>query len=367
MAKAIKTPFYEKHVELGAKLVEFAGYIMPVQYSGIIDEHLTTRESAGIFDLSHMGEFLLTGKSVAGALNKLVTNDVEKLKPGRALYTPITTPEGGIVDDILVYRDDDDAFMLVVNAANVKKDAAWFTSRFPKTVNFKDLSLATGLIAVQGPQSEAIIDAATEEEFSELKYYEFRMSEIDGVPVRISRTGYTGEDGFEVYMDGDKGSDVWDVLYGLTSGVGGVPVGLGARDTLRLEMKYCLYGNDIDETTTPLEAGIGWTVKFAKADFLGKRPLEKQRDEGIKRNLAGFVMEDQGVPRRGFAVTDAKGAALGTVTSGSYSPSLKLNIGLAYLNRPSDAPGTEILVGIRGKPRAAKVVDTPFLKLLGGA
>ena len=364
MSKITKTPFYEKHVDLKAKIVEFAGFYMPVQYTGIMDEHCTVRELAGIFDLSHMGEFHLCGKEAPAALNKLVTNNVEKLKVGRVLYTPICTPEGGIVDDILVYRLAEDQYMLVVNASNIKKDWEWLSKRLPKTVTFEDRSLATGLVAVQGPQSEAILNEATGEDLSDLKYYSWRNVEIDGTRVLLSRTGYTGEDGFEVYVGAEEGDDVWDTLYALTTGVGGVPVGLGARDTLRLEMKYCLYGNDIDETTSPLEAGIGWTVKMDKGDFVGRDALARQEQEGLRRRLVGFVMEETGVPRHGFDVAAPDGTPIGHVTSGAPSPSVKMNIGLAYVNLPYDAIGTPLKVIIRGTPRSARVVDTPFLKLL---
>jgi aminomethyltransferase len=366
MTKAIKTPLYDKHVSLGAKMVEFAGFMMPVQYSSIIDEHVTVRENAGIFDLSHMGEIYFSGKGAPAALNKLVTNDVEKLKEGKALYTPICTAEGGIVDDVLVYRDADESYMLVVNATNVKKDYDWIKERAPKGVKVEDRSLETALVAVQGPQSEAVLAEAAADDLSELHYYEFEASVIDNIPVRVSRTGYTGEDGFEVYVDAARAPEVWDVLYDLTTGVGGVPVGLGARDTLRLEMKYCLYGNDIDEGTTPLEAGIGWTVKFDKGDFVGRERLAQQKKEGVKRKLAGFVMVDAGIPRHDFGIINIEEKRIGRVTSGSFSPSLRENIGLGYLDLPYNEVGTEILVEIRKKPRLARVVETPFLKLLGG-
>ncbi len=367
MPKAVKTPLYEKHVALGAKMVEFAGFVMPVSYTGIIDEHVTVRELAGIFDLSHMGEFAVRGKGAPKALNKVVTNDVEKLPEGKALYTPICTPGGGIVDDLLVYRDGDEEFMLVVNAANIAKDYKWCGAKLPKALAPEDRSAETALIAVQGPQSEAILGEATGEDLGEVRYYEHRLTDIDGVPVRLSRTGYTGEDGFEVYVTGERAGEVWDVLFELTTGIGGVPVGLGARDTLRLEMKYCLYGNDIDEETTPLEADIGWTVKFDKSGFIGKKALEKQRKAGVTRKLAGFVMVDAGVPRHGFEVINVDGKRIGRVTSGTYSPSLRENIGLAYLDVPNDKEGTEILVQVRKKPRLARVVATPFLKLLSSS
>lgn len=366
MAKAIKTSLYDRHVSLGGKMVAFAGFIMPLQYSGIIDEHVTVRENAGIFDLSHMGEFYVSGKGAPAALNKLVSNNVEKLKVGKALYTPVCTPQGGIVDDILVYRDADETFMLVVNASNIEKDYDWVVGHLAKGLTVEDKSLQTALVAVQGPQSETVLTEALADDLSELRYYEFIFSVIDDMPVRVSRTGYTGEDGFEVYVDAARAGEVWDVLFELTSGIGGVPVGLGARDTLRLEMKYCLYGNDIDEGTTPLEAGIGWTVKFDKGDFIGKETLVAQKNDGVKRRLAGFVMVDPGIPRHDCGIINIEEKSIGGVTSGSYSPSLRENIGLGYLELPYDDVGTEILVDIRKKPRLARVVETPFLKLIGG-
>jgi aminomethyltransferase len=366
MGPALPTPLYDKHVALGAKMVEFVGFVMPLQYTGILDEHVTVRETAGLFDLSHMGEVYVSGKGAPAALNQIVTNNVEKLRVGKALYTPMCTPKGGIVDDVLVYRDADERYMVVVNASNIAKDYEWLRKHLPSAVEVEDESLETALIAVQGPQSEAIVGEALGEELSNVEYYESGFYVLDGVGVRVSRTGYTGEDGFEVYVAAEQAGEVWDALYDLTYGVGGVPVGLGARDTLRLEMKYCLYGNDIDETTTPLEAGLGWTVKFDKGDFYGKKPLEKQKQKGITRALSGFVMVDPGVPRPGCGIIDVDGNDLGRVTSGSYSPSLRENIGLGYLARPHDDVGTEILIDIRKKPRLARVVETPFLKLLGG-
>ena len=367
MGKAIKTPLYDRHVSLGGKMVEFAGFVMPVQYSGIIDEHVTVRENAGIFDLSHMGEFHVSGKGAPAALNKLVANNVEKLKIGKALYTPVCTPQGGIVDDSLVYRDEDEAFMLVVNASNIEKDYGWVVSHLPKSLTVEDKSLQTALVAVQGPQSEAIMTEALAQDLNEIRYYQFEFSVIDDIPIRLSRTGYTGEDGFEVYVDAARAGEVWDVLFDLTTGIGGVPVGLGARDTLRLEMKYCLYGYDIDESTTPLEADIRWTVKFDKGDFVGKETLIAQKNDGVKRKLAGFVMVDPGIPRHDYGIINIEEKSIGRVTSGSYSPSLRENIGLGYLELPYDDVGTEILVDIRNKPRLARVVETPFLKLIGGS
>jgi aminomethyltransferase len=368
MLKPVKTPFYDKHVALGAKMVEFAGYIMPVQYTGIINEHRTVRETAGIFDLSHMGEFFVSGAAAAEELGRLVTNDVSKLEVGQALYTPMCIESGGIVDDLLVYRISNVEYMMVVNAANIEKDWKHVCGLLPKTVDTENRSLETALVAVQGPRSEPILEDATGESLGDLEYFLHKYTEIADTPVTLSRTGYTGEDGFEVYVDADIAEPVWDELYNLTVEAGGTPIGLGARDTLRMEMKYCLYGNDIDETTTPYEAGIAWTVKLKKLiDFVGKKALEEQKKTGIKRLLVGFVMVDKGVPRHGYNVFDAnpkKAKKIGIVTSGGYGPSVDRNIGLAYVPADSTETGTEIYIEIRGKKVAAEVCDTPFLKLL---
>lgn len=369
MSKPIKTAFYDRHVALGARMVEFAGYVMPVQYTSIIDEHRVVRETAGIFDLSHMGEFFVSGSSAAEELDRLVTNNVSKLEVGQALYTPMCIESGGIVDDLLVYRISNVEYMLVVNAANIDKDWKHVTRLLPKTVDAENRSLETALVAVQGPRAEPILEDALGARLGELEYYHHMYAEIAETPVTLSRTGYTGEDGFEVYVDADIAGPVWDELYNLTVEARGVPVGLGARDTLRLEMKYCLYGNDIDETTTPYEAGIGWTVKLKKPiGFVGKEVLVKQKEEGTERTLAGFVMVDKGVPRHSYDVFDGGGSKaekIGRVTSGSYGPSVDRNIGLAYLPTGSSEIGTEIFIGIRNKKVAAEVCDTPFLKLLG--
>jgi len=366
MSKAIKTPFYEKHIELGARMVEFVGFAMPVQYSGIVEEHRKVRETAGIFDLSHMGEFFVSGAAAAEELDRLVTNNVSKLEVGEALYTPICVKSGGIVDDLLVYRLSDVEYMMVVNAANIEKDWKHVSKLLPKTVDSEDRSLKTALVAVQGPLAEPILEDALGARLDEMEYYHHIYAEIAETPVTLSRTGYTGEDGFEVYIDVDVAGPVWDELYDLTVEAGGAPVGLGARDTLRMEMKYCLYGNDIDETTTPYEAGIGWTVKLKKPiDFVGKEALAKQKDEGIKRELVGFVMTEKGVPRHGYDVfAGAAKKKVGQVTSGGYGPSVDRNIGLAYVPVELAEIGTELYVGIREKRVAAEVCETPFLKLL---
>lgn len=367
MSKTIKTPFYEKHIELGARMVEFAGFAMPVQYSGIVEEHRKVRETAGIFDLSHMGEFFVSGADAAYELDSLVTNNVSKLEVGEALYTPMCVESGGIVDDLLVYRISNVEYMMVVNAANIEKDWKHVKKFLPKTVDVENRSLETALVAVQGPLAEPILEDALGARLNELEYYHHMYAELAETPVTLSRTGYTGEDGFEVYVDADIALPVWDELYDLTVEAGGVPVGLGARDTLRMEMKYCLYGNDIDETTTPYEAGIGWTVKLKKPiDFVGKKTLVKQKEVGVKRELVGFVMTDKGVPRPGYDVfSGAKEKKVGLVTSGGYGPSVDRNIGLAYVPTELTEIGTELHVEIREKRVAAEVCDTPFLKLLG--
>lgn len=369
MSKAIKTPFYEKHLELGAKMVEFAGYVMPVQYTSIVDEHRKVRETAGIFDLSHMGEFFVSGAAAAEEIDKLVTNNVSELEVGQALYTPMCIKSGGIVDDLLVYRISNVEYMMVVNAANIEKDWKHVKKLLPKTVDSENRSLETALVAIQGPRAEPILEDALGVRLNELEYFHHIYAEIAETPVTLSRTGYTGENGFEVYVDADIAESVWDELYELTVEAGGVPVGLGARDTLRMEMKYCLYGNDIDETTTPYEAGIGWTVKMKKpVDFIGKKVLVKQKEDGVKRELVGFVMTDKGVPRHGYSIFDGGGAKakkVGDVTSGGYGPSVDRNIGLAYVPNEMSEIGTELYVEIRGKRVAAEVCETPFLKLLG--
>jgi aminomethyltransferase len=368
MPKTIKTPFYEKHLELGAKMVEFAGFVMPISYSGIIEEHRKVRETAGIFDLSHMGEFFFSGAAAAEAIDKLVTNNVSKLEVGQALYTPMCIETGGIVDDLLVYCIGNVEYMMVVNAANIEKDWKHVSKLLSKAVDSENRSLQTALVAVQGPLAEPIMEDALGVHLNELEYFHHIYTEIAETPVTLSRTGYTGENGFEVYVDADIARPVWDELYELTVEAGGVPVGLGARDTLRMEMKYCLYGNDIDETTTPYEAGIGWTVKLKKpVDFVGKEVLVKQKKDGVKRELVGFVMTDRGVPRHGYDVFDrgdAKAKKIGDVTSGGYGPSVDRNIGIAYVPTEMSEIGTELYVEIRDKRVAAEVCETPFLKLL---
>lgn len=363
MAEGKQTPFYERNVALGGRMVEFAGYAMPVQYTSIIEEHRTTRKTVGMFDLSHMGEFWARGRQAAAALDYAVANNVPRLEIGQALYTPICLENGGIVDDLLIYRVGAEEYMLVPNAANIVKDWEHLKALMPLDVEFEDRSNRTGLIAVQGPKSQAILEEAAGISLDDLAFYHFLQdAKIAGQKVIISRTGYTGELGYEIYVEDDQDQlAVWDAIYPLLAEAGGCAVGLGARDTLRLEMKYCLYGNDIDETTNPLEAGIGWTVKLKRdEDFLGKAALVEQKENGLTRKLVGFTMIDTGIARQGYDiyVADEK---VGYVTSGTKSPSLDISIGLGYVTKPYDKIGTDIWIDIRGKRKQAVVAETPFV------
>ena len=355
-----RTPLYHIHKQLGARLIEFGGWEMPVQYSGIIDEHLTVRANIGIFDLSHMGEIEIRGAGALPLIQKLITNDAErKLVDGRILYTPMCNETGGIVDDVVVYRFQADRYMFVVNATNIGGDFDWICAHNDTGAEIENRSDETVLIALQGRNAPAVLRTLTNIELTALKYFWFTEGDVAGVPTIISRTGYTGEVGFELYAKADRGADLWNAVYEAMAAIGGKPVGLGARDTLRLEMKYCLYGNDINETTTPLEAGLDWTTSFDKGDFIGRDALIKQRTEGFKRRLVGFQMLNRSVARPDYPVY-RKNQHIGTVTSGLPSPSLKCNIGLAYLPIEQSMINAKIDINIRGKHHPAKVVHTPF-------
>jgi aminomethyltransferase len=357
-----RTPLYETHKQLNARLIEFGGWKMPVQYSGIIDEHLAVRSNAGLFDLSHMGEIEVRGSGALPLIQKLMTNDAaSRLVDGRILYTPMCTESGGIVDDLLVYRFAADRYMLVVNASNIAKDFDWICAHNDTAAEIENRSDDTVLIALQGQNSAKILQPLTGVELEPIEYYWFVEGEIAGVPTIISRTGYTGEFGFEFYTAAAHAETLWNAVYEATAAAGGKPIGLGARDTLRLEARLCLYGNDIDETTTPLEAGLGWTVAFDKGDFIGRDVLIKQRDEGIKRRLVGFQMLDRSIARSHYPIY-RKDRHIGEVTSGAPSPSLKCNVGLAYLPIERSKINAKFDVEIRGKRHPAKVVRTPFYK-----
>ena len=355
-----RTPLYELHRELGAKLIDFGGWEMPVQYAGILEEHRAVRERVGIFDVSHMGEFEVSGPGSLHALQWLTPNDVGGLTDGRVHYSAFLTERGTFVDDLLVYRKAADAYLLVVNASNTPKDFAWARSHSRGDATIDDASDRYALIAVQGPRAAALISRAAENDPTGLAYYAFRETRVFGAPALVSRTGYTGEDGFEIYLAPDHAENVFRKLLQEGEAEGAVPCGLGARDTLRLEAKMALYGNDIDDTVTPWEADLGWIVKMKKGDFLGREALERQRAEGVARKLVGFEMVDRGIARHGYPARAPHGE--GVVTSGTHSPTLGKPIGLAMLPTPDGEIGTEFQVDIRGRAAKAQVVPTPFYK-----
>ena len=357
--KLKRTPLYNIHKELGARLVEFGGWEMPVQYSSIIDEHLTIRSNVGIFDVSHMGELEIRGPESLSLIQKLITNDASKLVDGQVFYTPMCTETGGIVDDLLVYRFAADRYMFVVNASNIEKDLAWIHAHNKAGIEIENRSDETALIALQGRNAPQCLQTLTDVDLTAVKYYRFTAGEVAGIPTIISRTGYTGEIGFELYVQAEYGADLWNAVYEVANAIGGKPIGLGARDTLRLEARLCLYGNDIDETTTPLEAGLRWTVAFDKGSFIGREALIRQNGEGITCRLVGFQMLDRSIARAHHAVYH-KDQYIGEVTSGAPAPSLKYNIGLAYLPIEVSKINTKIEIEIRGKRHPAKVVRTPF-------
>ena len=357
-----KTAFNDLHRSLGAKLVEFGGFEMPVQYTGIIQEHLAVRKRVGVFDVSHMGEFEVRGKDALAFLQMMTINDVSKLTEGRAQYSAMCYDDGGIVDDLLVY-DCGDRYMLVVNASNTKKDFEWLKSHLKGEVDLRDISDATSLLAVQGPQSLAVLQKLVDVSLSDIEYYHFTRGKIVGVPMLISRTGYTGELGFELYFDADAAAaqKVWKAVFDAGREYDIAPIGLGARDTLRLEMGYCLYGNDIDQTTHPLEAGLGWITKLNKGEFIGKPALLKAKQEGMKRKLVGFTLPEKAVARHGYALS-VNGAQVGQVTSGTFSPSLEKGIGMGYVATSHAEPGSSINVLIRGAAVPVSIVKMPFLQ-----
>jgi aminomethyltransferase len=353
-----RTPFHEFHRAAGARLVEFAGFEMPLRYTGDQREHQCVRERAGLFDISHMGEFRVAGTGAADFLNRMLTNDVAALAVGQALYSPMCRPDGGIVDDLLVYRLAD-RYMVVVNAATTPKDFAWLRGHCPAGVTLEDMSDATALLAVQGPGAPEVLRGHVPDAVLGLGYYRCAESTAFGVPALISRTGYTGEDGFELYFDPAHAATVWQGLVDAGTPAGLEPVGLGARDTLRLEVGYMLYGNEIDDTTSPLEAGLGWTVKLGKRDFIGRDVLVKQHEQGVARKLVGLDLEGRRVPRHGMAI-ESEGRAVGRVTSGTFGPTLQRPIGLGYVESKLAARGTTLQIRAGEATLAAKVVARPF-------
>jgi aminomethyltransferase len=357
------TPFTAKHIALGAKMAEFAGYNMPISYSGINDEHLAVRRNAGIFDVSHMGEFILKGEQALDLIQRITTNDASRLSAGQAQYSCMTNEHGGIIDDLLVYCiENNRVYMLVVNAANIEKDWNWISRHNIRNAELHNISDKTCLLAVQGPNATKILQPLTDMDILNLKYYTFVKGRFAGVDnVLISATGYTGAGGVEIYFEhkNDDAATIWDAILKTGSPQGLKPVGLGARDTLRLEMGYCLYGNDIDDNTSPLEAGLGWITKFTK-EFTAKEILEKQKAAGVKRKLVGFEMKDKGIPRHGYEIRDTAGNRIGHVTSGTQSPSLNKAIGMGYVVTEFSAAGTEIFIAVRDKLLRAAVVKIPF-------
>lgn len=358
------TPFTEKHISLGAKMHEFAGYNMPIEFSGIIDEHLAVCQSIGVFDVSHMGEFWVKGPHALDFLQKMTSNNVAALTPGKVQYTCFPNEDGGIVDDLLVYHYEPEKYLLVVNASNIEKDWNWCVSHNTEGAELENASERTAQLAVQGPKAILALQKLTSIDLSALPYYTFTHGEFAGeADVIISNTGYTGAGGFELYFYPEAAVKIWDAVFEAGAEFGIQPVGLGTRDTLRLEMGFCLYGNDLDDTTSPIEAGLGWITKFVEGkNFLNRPMLEKQKKEGTTRKLVGFEMVDRGIPRHGYELYNTDGTAIGTVTSGTMSPVRKIGIGMGYVKPEFSKPGTEINVDIRGRKLKAVVVKTPFRK-----
>jgi aminomethyltransferase len=358
------TPFTQKHIALAAKMAEFAGYNMPISYTGINDEHAAVRNNAGVFDVSHMGEFILKGEGALDLIQRVTSNDASKLSNGKAQYSCLPNAQGGIVDDLLVYCiDENKVYMLVVNASNIEKDWNWIQQFNTNNVEMHNISDKTCLLAIQGPNATKILQPLTNMDILNLKYYTFVKGQFAGVEnVLVSATGYTGAGGVEIYFEDSNGAaeKIWDAIFEAGKSAGIKPIGLGARDTLRLEKGFCLYGNDIDDTTSPLEGGLGWITKFSK-EFTAKDILEKQKAEGVKRKLVGFEMIDRGIPRHDYKIKDAEGNAIGKVTSGTQSPSLQKAIGLGYVETAHANFDAEIYIEVRDKLLKAKVVKIPFL------
>jgi aminomethyltransferase len=358
------TPFTQKHIDLGAKMAEFAGYNMPISYSGINDEHAAVRNSAGVFDVSHMGEFVLKGENALDLIQRITSNDASKLTDGKAQYSCFPNKDGGIVDDLIVYcLEENKAYMLVVNASNIKKDWNWVQQFNDKQVEMHNISDKTCLLAIQGPNATRILQPLTDKDIMNLKYYTFTKGTFAGVEnVLISATGYTGAGGVEIYFEdkGDDASKIWDAIFEAGQKGGIKPIGLGARDTLRLEMGYCLYGNDIDDTTSPLEAGLGWITKFTKP-FTNSEYFKKQKAEGLTKKLVGFEMLEKGIARHGYDIKDFEGMIIGCVTSGTQSPTLGKAIGMGYVDTKYAAIDSEIFISIRNTLLKAKVVKIPFV------
>lgn len=353
----------DKHVALGANMIPFAGYNMPVRYSSDIEEHMTVRKGVGVFDVSHMGEFRITGTGSLDLIQKVTSNDASKLIPGKAQYSCLPNGEGGIVDDLIVYMLGDEDYLLVVNASNIDKDWDWINRQNTFAATLENISDQYSLFAVQGPKAIEVLQKLTETNLSEIKFYHFSIGSIAGISdIIISATGYTGSGGFELYVKNENALNLWDRIFEAGADFGIKPIGLGARDTLRLEMGYCLYGNDIDDTTSPIEAGLGWITKFTK-DFIDSDRLKEQKENGVSRKLVAFKMIDKGIPRKDYILEDENEQQIGQVTSGTMSPMLNVGIGMGYVKTEYASPGTEITVAVRKRKLKAKVVKLPFVEL----
>jgi aminomethyltransferase len=357
------TALTDLHTSLGAKMVPFAGYNMPVQYTGVNDEHIAVREYIGVFDVSHMGEFFVSGAGALALIQKVTSNDASKLTVGKVQYSCLPNNQGGIVDDLLVYRMGEEEYMLVVNASNIEKDWNWISQHNDTGAILVDRSDEYSLLAIQGPKAAEAMQSLTTVSLSEMGYYTFQVGEFAGIEnVIISATGYTGAGGFEIYVPNKYALQLWDKVMEAGADFGIQPAGLACRDTLRLEMGFCLYGNDINDTTSPLEAGLGWITKFTKS-FVNSEALLKQKEQGVAKKLVGFEMVDKGIPRHDYPITDANGTVIGIVTSGTMSPSLKIAIGMGYVPSALAQEGCDIFIEVRGKLLKAKVVKLPFYKI----
>ncbi|MEQ8302506.1 MAG: glycine cleavage system aminomethyltransferase GcvT [Cyclobacteriaceae bacterium] len=362
MDEVKRIPLNDVHEKLGGKMVPFAGFLMPVRYSSDIEEHMTVRNSVGVFDVSHMGEFTLKGPKALDLIQRVTSNDASKLIDGQAQYSCLPDDKGGIVDDLIVYKIKDEDYLLVVNAGNIDKDWDWISKHNTEGVDMKNISDDICLFAVQGPKAVGVLQKITKTDLSAIKYYHFAIGEIAGASdVVLSNTGYTGSGGFEVYVNKKDAQKVWDAIFEAGKQEGIKPIGLGARDTLRLEKGFCLYGNDIDHTTSPLEAGLGWITKFTK-DFTNSENLKKQKEEGVKRKLVGFKMAEKGIPRHDYEIKNTKDEVIGRVTSGTISPMLNVGIGLGYVTVENAQPGTEIFISVRNKNLKAEVAKLPLVQ-----
>lgn len=354
-------PLNDLHVKLGAKMVPFAGFNMPVRYSSDIEEHMTVRNGVGVFDVSHMGEFTVKGPKALDLIQRVTSNDASKLADGQAQYSCLPNDKGGVVDDLIVYKIKDEDYLLVVNAGNIDKDWNWISQHNTQGAELKNISDNICLFAVQGPKAVSTLQKLTKTDLSNIKYYHFAIGEFAGVAdVIMSNTGYTGAGGFEIYVHQNHAEKIWHAIFDAGKEFDIKPIGLGARDTLRLEMGFCLYGNDIDDTTSPLEAGLGWITKFTK-DFTNATNIKKQKEDGVKKKLVGFKMVDKGIPRHDYLIKDATGNTIGKVTSGTMSPVLGIGIGLGYVTTELSSPGSEIFIDVRARSLKAEVSKLPFI------